>query len=278
MKVKCDGCNKSVDALEISSFEGKVLCRSCHPVVQFTPTDFEINGITITMLDLGYKEDISPEGIQVWRRFNIKVNNKNSNSLKWISIGVIIQSSEEEKSYTQSIRDGNSQTNVHKHIVTHTYKADFLINQEIESLTTLSRENFGIKDDRPVRNFSGLHIYNIYGEFINGEKFNEIVYQKRIDFSGTHTSVEISSSVCFITTATFGDCNHPMVVEFRNFRDYTLINYNFGKSFIKWYEKNGPIAADFLERHPFFKIISRAILYPIAQCIRFFRLAKSTSR
>lgn len=44
-----------------------------------------------------------------------------------------------------------------------------------------------------------------------------------------------TSPDCFVITATMGDPNHPIVNEFRRYRDVKLLRNNFGKAFVKFY-------------------------------------------
>lgn len=52
-----------------------------------------------------------------------------------------------------------------------------------------------------------------------------------------------ATSGCFVATAVFGDYDHPIVKDFRYFRDNYLNKYSSGKQFIKIYYTYGPILA-----------------------------------
>jgi hypothetical protein len=55
-----------------------------------------------------------------------------------------------------------------------------------------------------------------------------------------------SSSSCFVITATMGDPYHPIVDEFRAYRDRKLLTNEFGKAFVSFYYKVGPYAASII--------------------------------
>ncbi|HRR96799.1 MAG TPA: hypothetical protein P5150_08755, partial [Candidatus Ratteibacteria bacterium] len=68
---------------------------------------------------------------------------------------------------------------------------------------------------------------------------------------------------CFIATAAFGSPLASQVYILRAFRDRFLLTNTPGRNFVKWYYKNGPIAANFITRHPATKIVVRMSLYPL---------------
>jgi hypothetical protein len=57
-----------------------------------------------------------------------------------------------------------------------------------------------------------------------------------------------SSSSCFVITATMGDPYHPIVDEFRAYRDRKLLTNSFGKAFVSFYYKVGPYAASIISK------------------------------
>ena len=65
---------------------------------------------------------------------------------------------------------------------------------------------------------------------------------------------------CFVATATMGDYTHPIVIQLQDFRDSYLINKTWGKSFIKWYYKNGPYFASFIDKSNLLKKLSYWLL------------------
>jgi len=68
------------------------------------------------------------------------------------------------------------------------------------------------------------------------------------------------SSGCFIATAAMGSYDHPDVVELRGFRDNWILKKTWGKSFVKWYYKNGAIAARFIDNYYLLKFFSLILI------------------
>jgi hypothetical protein len=67
---------------------------------------------------------------------------------------------------------------------------------------------------------------------------------------------------CFIATAAFGYYSAPEVQALREFRDRYLLTNSPGSAFVRWYYEHGPIAAAYLDAHPVYKPIVRAVLMP----------------
>jgi hypothetical protein len=77
------------------------------------------------------------------------------------------------------------------------------------------------------------------------------------------------SASCFVVTAVYGDINHPVVQDFRFFRDNTLVSYSLGKLFIKIYYKLGPYLANFISKHKsLIKITQLIFIKPIHLLIK----------
>jgi len=75
---------------------------------------------------------------------------------------------------------------------------------------------------------------------------------------------------CFVATAGFGSYFHPNVEILRNFRDSVLSKFHSGREFIRFYYKNGERPARFIEKRPFLRTVSRAILMPFVIFAWFF--------
>ncbi len=72
-----------------------------------------------------------------------------------------------------------------------------------------------------------------------------------------------SDPFCFIATAAFGSPMAHQVEILRQFRDRYLLTNKFGREFVRWYYRNGPIAAKFIQDKPVVKTAVRAALYPL---------------
>jgi hypothetical protein len=68
---------------------------------------------------------------------------------------------------------------------------------------------------------------------------------------------------CFIATAAYGHYSSPQVRVLREFRDRYLLTNAPGRFFVRWYYKYSPIAADYLNEHPWLKPVVRTVLLPV---------------
>jgi len=71
------------------------------------------------------------------------------------------------------------------------------------------------------------------------------------------------SDPCFIATAAFGSPLAKQVEILRHFRDGYLLTNAFGRKFVAWYYRHGPIAAKFIKDKPVLKAAVRTALYPL---------------
>ena len=67
---------------------------------------------------------------------------------------------------------------------------------------------------------------------------------------------------CFIATAAYGHYSSQQVRTLRDFRDRYLLTNTPGRAFVRWYYTHGPIAARFINEHPWLKPVVRAALLP----------------
>jgi len=70
------------------------------------------------------------------------------------------------------------------------------------------------------------------------------------------SSTSTSNSSCFVITATMGDPYHPIVDEFRAYRDQKLLTNQFGKAFVSLYYKVGPYAATIISKSEIMRKLS----------------------
>ena len=69
-----------------------------------------------------------------------------------------------------------------------------------------------------------------------------------------------SNSNCFVVTTTMGDVNHPVVVDFRNYRDEVLLNTILGRLLIKVYYQIGPTLSEIIKNNNTLFQISRSFI------------------
>jgi Ca2+-binding RTX toxin-like protein len=78
----------------------------------------------------------------------------------------------------------------------------------------------------------------------------------------------ILDSTCFVATAAFDDPRHPDVVRLRKFRDEWLVHRAWGKAFVAFYWKVGPVLARHVRGRPLLAVPSRRIISGIVSIIR----------
>lgn len=87
----------------------------------------------------------------------------------------------------------------------------------------------------------------------------------------TSSSNSSSSEGCFVATATMGDYNHPVVIDLRKYRDEVLQQTVFGRLFIKFYYKFGPIPAKIIARNKSLRDLSlKYLIKPLHTLIKSF--------
>lgn len=73
-----------------------------------------------------------------------------------------------------------------------------------------------------------------------------------------------TSAKCFVITATMGDEKHPIVHEFRTFRDEKLLTNKLGRAFVEFYYIVGPFAATIISKSELLRKMSFSIfVHPI---------------
>lgn len=74
------------------------------------------------------------------------------------------------------------------------------------------------------------------------------------------TQSNSTDSSCFVVTATYGDVNHPVVNDFRLYRDSVLMKYLLGRVFINFYYIIGPFFASIIKSHSNLRKLARLYL------------------
>jgi len=73
---------------------------------------------------------------------------------------------------------------------------------------------------------------------------------------------DLPNNGCFIATAAYGYYSAPEVQALREFRDRYLMTNSFGRAFVEWYYRYGPVGAEFITAHPWLKPVVRTALLP----------------
>eukprot|EP00825_Cyclidium_porcatum_P013206 TRINITY_DN16953_c0_g1_i2.p1 TRINITY_DN16953_c0_g1~~TRINITY_DN16953_c0_g1_i2.p1 ORF type:complete len:201 (+),score=-3.01 TRINITY_DN16953_c0_g1_i2:191-793(+) len=131
-----------------------------------------------------------------------------------------------------------------------------------------SKETYNISSNEIRIIFS----HNLYAHSKDSVKVTEIAVTAA---DGTSFLVPPPSKFtynrCFVTTAAYGDDNHPMVMTFRSMRDEVLVNHKTGRIFINWYNREGPELADMIVDRPLLRAGARVVLTPLALTIKAIR-------
>ena len=75
---------------------------------------------------------------------------------------------------------------------------------------------------------------------------------------------EYSGKQCFVTTAAYGDADHPVVEVLRQFRDRFLLPTEPGKALVRYYYEVGPSLAAAIEDKPIACLLVRLLVTPLA--------------
>ncbi len=68
---------------------------------------------------------------------------------------------------------------------------------------------------------------------------------------------------CFIATSIYGDRDHPFVRVLRTFRDVALMSNAPGRQFVRWYYRNGPTWANWIDDSPTAAIVLQLLMLPL---------------
>ena len=134
----------------------------------------------------------------------------------------------------------------------------------------ISGENFGKNELSVLDTISGIVglTKSQVDLFINEE--NERIKKETEELKKQNTTnSQKESSSCFVVTATMGDTNHPIVNDFRKYRDNNLTNSFVGNIFINVYYYIGPYLANLIERSSVLKNFSfKFIITPLHNYIK----------
>jgi len=82
--------------------------------------------------------------------------------------------------------------------------------------------------------------------------------------SAANPPPEYSGRQCFVTTAAYGDADHPVVIVLRQFRDRFLLPTEPGKALVRYYYEVGPSLAAAIEDRPLACMLVRLLVMPLA--------------
>jgi len=132
-----------------------------------------------------------------------------------------------------------------------------VVKERVEFEKINDEKNRLIIEENNLRRQKKFYVDYILGRIIMEKDKNKLKSLNTKDTSN------ISNSNCFIVTTTMGDINHPVVVDFRKFRDEFLLKSFFGNYFIIMYYKIGPYLSNVIKNNKFLFIISRDLILMI---------------
>ena len=128
-------------------------------------------------------------------------------------------------------------------------------------------------DHRHVCKWCGKQGYKTNTGYYNDNYCSEKCYEEKI--SSSSNSTNSSSGACFIATSVYGDYNHPIVLDLRQFRDNWLGKREKGQKFISWYYQKGPVLASWIDKSKTRKLFALSLIVkPLHFFVKLFRLHK----
>jgi fibronectin type III domain protein len=97
----------------------------------------------------------------------------------------------------------------------------------------------------------------------NSADYDPIAGINSNDLIGDGSSDGGGGGGCFIATAAYGSLMAPHVKILCQFRDRILLTNSFGKSFVDFYYKHSPSAANFIAEHGALRAMVRVTLVPV---------------
>ena len=101
-----------------------------------------------------------------------------------------------------------------------------------------------------------------------GPGSNIMVFYDYIDLKYLESKSNISNSNCFVVTTVMGVINHPIVEDFRKYRDNIILKSYFGKMFVEFYYLVGPYFSKIISNNQFLFNLSRLIVLTVHKKIK----------
>lgn len=138
-----------------------------------------------------------------------------------------------------------------------------------EFLTALLQIVISTGND-PDQNYLFRNIADTIG--FNTEKLSNIIEEENKKVTAEleqKKSATTENSDCFVVTATLGDVSHPILKDYREFRDQKLVNYFSGRIFIRMYYRFGPLLASIIRNNTTLRKLSlNFVIKPIHSLIQ----------
>jgi|GEM_PF-6956256 hypothetical protein len=76
------------------------------------------------------------------------------------------------------------------------------------------------------------------------------------------------NSNCFVVTTVMGDINHPIVEDFRRYRDEVILKTNFGNYLVELYYFVGPVLSKIIKKNRILFNISKRFVFKVHKLIK----------
>ena len=231
--------------------------------------DFDPNDIQVDIIVEEQKEEITPDGINNIMPWKITIINNSDTSFSWLNVDLVLGYEWRTNHYKDRQINGTTETS--KWTVIHKSWRKLMITcKDISAGSVRQYAQNHIPPNNSYDDslkFLGIKVYQIYGEFLDGQQYKQRrYYEMKFDKDGVYHTTE-SRHPCFVTTAAFGDPDHPTVRSFRWLRDENLVKSLPGRIFIEWYNKNGPVMAGCIETRPMLRHAARMTLTTMAKAV-----------
>lgn len=154
--------------------------------IQNVKKNENVEEFAVILEDLGFRSEITQEGVTTRRHFNIEITNKGKQDTRWIRYEVVttFHNVKIDKDYATCIVNGTSSTSSYK-TKTETYrcyKHGWIHDNPIPKNSSVKESLWLSFSGENHDECTGIEAYQIFGEFDNGDKFHKILTGK-IEFN-----------------------------------------------------------------------------------------------
>jgi len=143
------------------------------------------------------------------------------------------------------------------------YERDRNFNSIVEEISNSTDSEVIASAQRIKSKYPAIYLLN--SEFFARLEKAAMEISRKQQYQPQYQPTNNSSDSCFVVTATYGTPYAPEVMKYRYFRDKYLTNNILGRKFISHYYRFGPIAANYIKKHPNVKKMMAFILGNLAK-------------
>lgn len=138
--------------------------------------------------------------------------------------------------------------------------------QDVVTKFNNSRENITIAGFVPDLN-EEIRVRIDSEPFVFRRKLPVFLFKNPVLILGYTEETKSRSAGCFVLTACYGNEDHPVVIDFRNFRDDFLLRSDIGNRLVDFYYKHSPRIAKSIETMPVIKMLLRGLFRVVRLCL-----------